>query len=131
MIKIFISDVASAMDLDVVVNQQAIGKFKLIYPESGLHPSVIVKAMEGVYNMYKSGIKDIYIATHSELIVLRMMRMVKEGRLKIVDDVQLWQVCTTKDGTSYNHMLAISGKGELLETPKDGFFKNAFEEQFS
>ena len=79
MIKLYFSDEISAMSLDTRVRALAIGQNLCIFPESGLHPSNHTDITENLLKLYR-GNTDVYVATHSELVILRAMRMIREGR---------------------------------------------------
>ncbi len=132
MIKLIMSDDETAMSLDVIAYKEAKQNYLVVFPESSLHPSKQMDVMEGIYKAYTKGTlgETYFIATHSELIILRAMRMIKEGRATI-NDIELWQSRVREDGSTYITQIRLNKKGDLLDHVKDGFFENAFREKFA
>ena len=127
MVKLYFSDEATAMNLDVRVKAIAKEGDISIFPESGLHPSKHMDITEALHVKYKEG--DVYVATHGELVIMRALRMIREGRASI-DDFELWQVCTSDKGDEYERKIDVDAEGDILTNVKDGFFEIAYREQF-
>lgn len=127
MVKMYFSDNNSAMTLDVTVRSIGINRDEeyLIFPESGLHPNQQAEITENLVK--KEGV--INVATHSEIVILRAMRMIREGRLSN-DDFKLIQVCRNDDSMEYMVEIELTDEGEFLDHIKDGFFENSYNERF-
>lgn len=132
MIKIYFSDDGACMRLDTTVKSLAKGEYTSIFPESGLHPSKQMDVTEGLFEQYKKGVlgETVHVATHSELVILRALRMLRENRATI-KDFELWQVCTGDFMGGYITQIELSEDGEFLDHIKDGFFEQGFKERFA
>ena len=132
MINLVMSDDKTAMSLDVIVMKEANPNYVILFPESGLHPSKQMDVTEGIFKQYKKGMlgADVWVGTHSELVILRAMRMIREGRASL-KDFRLWQTGIKDNGDTYMLDLEMNGDGELIEHVRDGFFEQGFKERFA
>jgi len=69
------------------------------------------------------------IETHSEHLILRLQRLIREGRLG-PSDVSVIYVRKKPSG-SVCDALRLSEEGEFLDDWPDGFFEEAYHEMFS
>ena len=69
------------------------------------------------------------VETHSESLVLRLQRRIREGTLR-AKDVSVLYVEPTANG-SLVHELRLQADGEFLDEWPDGFFEESFNELFS
>ncbi len=132
MINLVMSDDKTAMRLDVIVTKEAIYAHTFLFPESGLHPSKQMDVTEGIFKQYKKGLlgENVWVATHSELVILRAMRMIREGRASL-KDFALWQSQINRNGEECLVQIELDGDGEFLDPIKDGFFEQGFKERFA
>ena len=113
------------LDRGVVATARELKVDYLVFPESGLHPN---KHADITENLVKKG-GDVMVATHSEIVVLRALRMIREGRLN-VKDFDLTQYLQRDDGTYYWHTVEINREGELVGKFVGGFFETGFNERY-
>ena len=99
-------------------------------PELHLHPkaqaalgSIFVDCIKGEWS------KQLIIETHSEHLMLRVQRLIREGRLSC-QDVSVLYVLKDQDG-SHCLPLRLDENGEFLDEWPDGFFEEGFREMFS
>ncbi len=132
MINLVMSDNETAISLDVIVTKEAKWDYTSLFPESGLHPSKQMDVTEGIFKQYKKGVlgENIWVATHSELVILRAMRMIREGRASL-KDFTLWQSQINRNGEECLVQIELDGDGEFLDPIKDGFFEQGFKERFA
>ena len=112
-------DGTGSFELDIRAKELAKGMDLIVYPESGLHPSTIAQLTE---SYFKYG-KDAVICTHSELLILRGMRMVREGKIK-PHQIELWQWT----GIVWSQ-IKLDDNGDLASRVLGGFFENSFNER--
>ncbi len=118
-------------------------KEKLLYleqPELHLHPAVQMEVMDEFIRSYKENNNEFMMETHSEHLLLRIMRRMrdteedKQDRDKSLDltpdDVCLLYVDNDGEST-YLQELRLSSKGKLLDHWPNGFFEEGFKERFS
>ena len=87
-------------------------------PEIHLHPSAAAHLGTFFVDLARRNIQCV-VETHSENIILRVARLVAQGRLK-AEDVNIYWV----SGNAGEHQY------ELLELKKDGTFKKSWPEGF-
>lgn len=109
-------------------------------PELHLHPKIQAEIADEFIRGYKENNNEYFIETHSEHLLLRIMKRMrytandKEDRDKSLDltpdDVCLLYV--DNDGVStYIQELRLSDSGKLLDRWPNGFFEEGFKERFS
>jgi predicted ATPase len=97
-------------------------------PELHLHPAmqariadVFIEAAMGGRNV------QFLIETHSESLMLRFLRRIREGTLN-PESIQVLYVDQDAEGASQIHDLPISPSGEFLADWPKGFFDERLEE---
>ncbi len=110
-------------------------------PELHLHPKLQAEIADIFIKMSKKPFENDYlIETHSEHLLLRIMRRMRhtfEGKIEKDDVLALTpdDVCilyVDNDGEStYIQELRLSPKGKLLDHWPNGFFEEGFKERFS
>jgi len=89
-------------------------------PELHLHPSAQVKLADDFVDLTKEGKKTFILETHSENILLRIMRRVQEGEIK-ASDVQIYYV-EREEGQSRAISLGLLDNGNFTRRWPEGFF---------
>jgi hypothetical protein len=93
--------------------------FLYTFPESELHPSTHGAMAESFASMFE----PVVVVTHSEIIVLRLRRMVAEGRLS-PEQITITWVGAKGDA----HMkITVDSEGEVSDWP-EGVFSEDFKE---
>jgi hypothetical protein len=106
----------SAMMLDVLAKAQS-DEDILVYPESGLHPKDHANIFDEAFKANMS------LCSHSELIMLRLLKRMEEGVIT-ADDVVVKQL------TPDLEWITIKFKDNFPINWDGGFFQNAFNERF-
>lgn len=121
-----ISQILPVVVYSMVHHNQVIG---IQQPELHLHPklhaelgTMFSKMIDMPYN------NQFIIETHSETLILRLLRLVRIGQLK-PDDISVIYVDSTIEG-SVALPLRVSDTGEFLDEWPNGFFEEAFDEMF-
>jgi hypothetical protein len=114
-----------------LITQAALSRRSLVcveQPELHLHPAmqariadVFIEAAMGGSNV------QFLIETHSESLMLRFLRRIREGTLN-PESIQVLYVDQDADGASHIHELPISLSGEFLADWPQGFFDERLEE---
>ena len=114
-----------------LITQAALSRRSLVcveQPELHLHPAmqariadVFIEAAMGGSNV------QFLIETHSESLMLRFLRRIREGLLD-PESIQVLYVDQDSDGASHIHELPISPSGEFLAEWPQGFFDERLEE---
>lgn len=110
-------------------------------PELHLHPKQQCELADEFIMAVKSGKKRLYIETHSEHLLLRIMKRLRhsaQGKISkddplyiTPDDICLLYVDNKDDGNgAYIDELKLSENGELLTPWHGGFFDESFKERF-
>jgi hypothetical protein len=68
--------------------------------------------------------------THSEALMLRLQRRIREGTIK-PDDVSVLYVWPSPEGTSHIMKLRLDESGDFIDAWPDGFFEESYNEVFS
>lgn len=106
-------------------------------PELHLHPRLQAKLadffidrapIQSKKQMYHLTLNQWIIETHSEALMLRLQRRIREGTLK-ASDVSVLYVDPTSQG-SVIRQLRLDDDGEFLDTWPHGFFEERYDEQF-
>ena len=108
-------------------------------PELHLHPAVQAELADEFIRSYKENNNEFMIETHSEHLLLRIMKRMRhtdEGRLDkddilalTPDDVCLLYVDSDGDNTFINE-LELDKDGTLLDIWPNGFFEDGYHERF-
>jgi predicted ATPase len=69
------------------------------------------------------------LETHSESLILRIQRRIKEGRIK-PEDISINYVNSIKGGHSVIKELRLDSDGDFIDEWPDGFFEESFNERF-
>jgi hypothetical protein len=114
-----------------LITQAALSRRSLVcveQPELHLHPAmqariadVFIEAAMGGSNV------QFLIETHSESLMLRFLRRIREGTLN-PENIQVLYIDQDLEGTSHIHELPISPSGEFLTDWPQGFFDERLEE---
>jgi hypothetical protein len=109
-------------------------------PELHLHPALQCEIADIFIQSYKDNDNEFLIETHSEHLLLRIMKRMrqtsegilsKDDRLALTpDDVCLLYVDNDGEST-YLQELRLSDKGTLLDHWPHGFFEEGYKERFS
>ncbi|WP_240372051.1 DUF3696 domain-containing protein [Brevibacterium zhoupengii] len=100
-------------------------------PEIHLHPAMQAELADLlIESTSASGRANQVIAeTHSETLVLRVQRRIREGVLSS-DDVAVLYVDQNPDGTGFVQELRLDSSGEFIDSWPNGFFDEQFDEIF-
>jgi len=114
-----------------LITQAALSRRSLVcveQPELHLHPAmqariadVFIEAAMGGSNV------QFLIETHSESLMLRFLRRIREGLLD-PESIQVLYIDQDSEGASHIHELPISPSGEFLAEWPHGFFDDRLEE---
>ncbi len=99
-------------------------------PELHLHPRLQAELgsffAECIHEPYGN---QFIIETHSEHLILRIQRLIREGRLKS-SDVSVVYVKKHDDGSRVKQ-LRLDAEGDFIDEWPDGFFEEGYEEMFA
>ena len=107
-------------------------------PELHLHPAVQAELGDEIIKSYKRGNNSFFIETHSEYLLLRIMRRIRYTHEKknenellniLSKDISLLYIDSDEIKT-YILELKLSEKGRLLDRWPGGFFEEGFKERF-
>ena len=107
-------------------------------PELHLHPAIQAELGDEIIKGYKRGNNYFFIETHSEYLLLRIMKRMKytnkkkneDSLLNISsDDISLLYI-DCDDVKTYILELELSDNGKLLDKWPGGFFEEGFKERF-
>jgi predicted ATPase len=114
-----------------IIVQSLISKNSIIcieQPEIHIHPR-----LQTVFGSFISEVIDkgnqFIIETHSEHIILRLKKLIREGKLKN-DDVSVIYVDRTENGSKCLE-LRLDKSGNFIDDWPDGFFEDGYDEVFS
>jgi len=97
-------------------------------PELHLHPAMQARLGELFVAEATGGAQTRFlIETHSESLMLRILRKIREGMIS-TEEVQVIYVDQAPDGSSVIHDLAIDERGNFLSPWPNGFFDERLEE---
>ena len=103
-------------------------------PEVHLHPKLQAQLATLFVDSYKHRGNQFIIETHSEHLILRLQRLIREGRGKSdglkPDDVSVLYVTRNENG-SRCQQLRLNEYGDFIDPWPGGFFEEAFEETFA
>jgi predicted ATPase len=108
-------------------------------PELHLHPAVQAELGDEIIKSYKNGNNDFFIETHSEYLLLRIMRRMRYASSKrqqrdesldiTRDDILILYVDQDEDRV-FIREIQLSDDGKLLQSWPGGFFEEGFKERF-
>ena len=101
-------------------------------PELHLHPKLQANLGEYLYekrNLDHGEYSPILIETHSELLILRILKLIKEGKAD-PSEVAVNYIVNTEDGPSITE-LRIGKDGEFIDEWPAGFFEEQGDELFN
>ena len=99
-------------------------------PEIHLHPRLQARLADLMIETIRGrGEKQWVVETHSELLVLRIQRRIREGKLKPTD-VSVLYIDPSVTGTSGSAVknLRLNENGDFINHWPDGFFEESFDE---
>jgi hypothetical protein len=97
-------------------------------PELHLHPAMQARLGELFVAEATGGARTRFlIETHSESLMLRILRKIREGLIS-ADEVQVLYVDQASNGSTVVHELAIDERGNFLSPWPHGFFDERLEE---
>ena len=89
-------------------------------PERSLHPEYQINLMDMFVETSKNLNNKYLIETHSELLILRLMKLVKEKKISH-NDVSINYVSKSETGSKINN-LKMNENGDFIDKWPDGFF---------
>jgi len=90
-------------------------------PEVHLHPRLQAAVGDLFVDTMVSGRAQLLVETHSEHLVLRLLRRVREGRLP-AEDLAVLYVDLDEEGAAFVRRLEVDAAGELVDGWPGGFF---------
>ena len=118
-------------------NSQASGIFAVEQPELHIHPALQVALGDVFIDAVKSNNRTILIETHSEHLLLRLLRRVRDTSSTSDDiehkltpnDLSVFYVQSTPKGATFT-LLSVTDDGDFDESWPEGFFEERIEELF-
>jgi hypothetical protein len=114
-----------------LITQAALSRGSLVcveQPELHLHPAMQARIAEVFIEAATGGSNvQFLIETHSESLMLRFLRRIREGTLN-PESIQVLYIDQDAVGASHIHELPISPSGEFLADWPKGFFDDRIEE---
>jgi predicted ATPase len=100
-------------------------------PETHLHPRLQTRLADLLIESSRNGdlANQVIVETHSEHLMLRLQRRIREGTLD-ADDICILYVDQTKEGVATVKRLRINSDGEFLDQWPHGFFDERLDELF-
>jgi predicted ATPase len=95
-------------------------------PEVHLHPRLQSAVGDLFIETVKTGSGQLLVETHSEHLVLRILRRIREGAFSAAD-LSILYVDLHDDGAAFVRRLEVSDRGELI----DGWPGDFFEERLA
>ncbi len=96
-------------------------------PEVHLHPKLQAAVGDLLVDTVTEGRNQLLLETHSEHLILRLLRRVREGVLN-VDDLAILYVDLHEDGAAFIQRLELDRSGELVDGWPGGFFEERLTE---
>ena len=119
LLPIIIEGIASEPDAIICVEQ----------PEIHLHPRLQANIADLMIETSHQPMKQWIVETHSELLILRLQRRIRQGKLKPSDVSVLYVDPNDTDGQgSIIKKLELDENGDFLDEWPDGFFDEGFNE---
>ncbi len=103
------------------------GMLLIEQPEVHIHPRLQAQVGDLLINSVQSGGNQVLVETHSEHLVLRLLRRVREGTLD-PKDLSILYVDLLADGAAYVRHLEVDASGDLVDGWPGGFFDERLEE---
>jgi hypothetical protein len=109
-------------------------------PELHLHPSLQAEIADEFIKGYRRGNNRYYIETHSEYLLLRLMKRMRyraKNEKSRCEDLDLFaeDICLlyidSDDKNTFIRTLELSDDGKLLDSWPGGFFEEGYKERFS
>ena len=126
------SDVGTGVFQILPVIVQAVtqrgGALLIEQPEVHVHPRMQAELGSVIARIASERGPQFIIETHSEHLILRMQRLVREATLK-ADDLAVLYVSKDELG-SHVQRLRLDDEGHFIDEWPDGFFEERFEEMF-
>lgn len=114
-----------------LITQSTVARDQLLcieQPELHLHPAMQARLGDLFISEATGGSRTRFlIETHSESLILRLMRRIREGSLR-PEDVQVIYVDQDLNGASSIHELPLNENGDFEENWPSGFFDERLEE---
>jgi len=120
-----------AQVLPIVAAVELLGPRTLLsveQPELHLHPRLQANLGEYLCDRATASLEPTIVETHSELLVLRVLRMIREGRTD-PSKVAVYYVGDTSEGPQITRM-RIDANGEFIDEWPAGFFEERLDELF-
>lgn len=103
------------------------GMLLIEQPEVHIHPRLQAQVGDLLIHTVAERGNQVLVETHSEHLVLRLLRRIREGVLA-PEDVSILYVDLLADGAAHVRRLDIDSSGELIEGWPGGFFDERLEE---
>lgn len=103
------------------------GMLLIEQPEVHIHPRLQAQVGDLLINCVQAGGNQVLVETHSEHLVLRLLRRVREGTLH-PSDLSILYVDLLADGAAHVRRLDVDESGDLVEGWPGGFFDERLEE---
>lgn len=103
------------------------GMLMIEQPEVHIHPRLQAQVADLLIHTVKERHNQVLVETHSEHLVLRILRRIREGELA-PEDVSILYVDLLADGAAHVRRLDVDSDGELIDGWPGGFFDERLEE---
>lgn len=103
------------------------GMLLIEQPEVHIHPRLQAQVGDLLINTVQERGNQVLVETHSEHLVLRLLRRVREGVLR-PGDLNILYVDLLADGAAHVRRLEVDADGELVDGWPGGFFDERLEE---
>ncbi len=103
------------------------GMLLIEQPEVHIHPRLQAEVGDLLIHTVKERHNQVLVETHSEHLVLRLLRRVREGVIGPAD-ISILYVDLLADGAAHVRKLDVDSAGELVEGWPGGFFDERLEE---
>lgn len=103
------------------------GMLLIEQPEVHIHPRLQAQVGDLLLHAVQERGNQVLVETHSEHLVLRLLRRIREGVIA-PEDVSILYVDLLADGAAHVRRLDIDRSGELIEGWPGGFFDERLEE---
>ncbi len=103
------------------------GMLLIEQPEVHIHPRLQAQVADLLIHTVKERRNQVLVETHSEHLVLRILRRIREGELA-PEDVSILYVDLLADGAAHVRRLDVDADGELIDGWPGGFFDERLEE---